>query len=245
MILRRITEHVKTQNWFAVGLDFFIVVVGVFVGIQASNWNEAHTESLREASYLAALHEDFTIIVAELESDVAHYEEIADAMTLLLEESRKAAPDSSIDTLNDTTGQLVAMEGTPIVSDTYTNLTGSGDLAIIKNQAVKNAMSAFFGKADVVRLVSNTHELQLVNIFEPYIIANLDYTVLLRDSRGLRTITGFEPDRILTALPTAEFRNVVTAKLGSVTDLRDVLLTAAREARAVEALLAEELERKR
>ena len=29
MILRRITEHVKAQNWFAVGLDFFIVVVGV------------------------------------------------------------------------------------------------------------------------------------------------------------------------------------------------------------------------
>jgi len=41
MILRRITEHVKDQNWFAVGIDFFIVVVGVFIGIQVSNWNEA------------------------------------------------------------------------------------------------------------------------------------------------------------------------------------------------------------
>ena len=41
MRLRRINEHVKTQNWFAVGLDFVIVVVGVFIGIQVSNWNEA------------------------------------------------------------------------------------------------------------------------------------------------------------------------------------------------------------
>ena len=41
MRLRRITEHVKTQNWFAVGLDFVIVVGGVFIGIQVSNWNEA------------------------------------------------------------------------------------------------------------------------------------------------------------------------------------------------------------
>ncbi len=40
MILRRITEHVKTQNWFAVGIDFLIVVIGVFIGIQVSNWNE-------------------------------------------------------------------------------------------------------------------------------------------------------------------------------------------------------------
>ena len=26
MILRRIAEHVKAQNWFAVGFDFLIVV---------------------------------------------------------------------------------------------------------------------------------------------------------------------------------------------------------------------------
>ena len=37
MILRRITEHVKAQNWFAVAIDFVIVVVGVFIGIQVSN----------------------------------------------------------------------------------------------------------------------------------------------------------------------------------------------------------------
>jgi len=28
MILRRVIEHVKAQNWFAVALDFVIVVVG-------------------------------------------------------------------------------------------------------------------------------------------------------------------------------------------------------------------------
>ncbi|MEO1250920.1 MAG: DUF6090 family protein [Pseudomonadota bacterium] len=37
-------EHVKAQNWIAVGLDFVIVVVGVFIGIQVSNWNEARAE---------------------------------------------------------------------------------------------------------------------------------------------------------------------------------------------------------
>jgi hypothetical protein len=30
MILRRISAHVKDQNWFAVGVDFVIVVIGVF-----------------------------------------------------------------------------------------------------------------------------------------------------------------------------------------------------------------------
>lgn len=30
----------KTQNWFAVGLDFVIVVFGVVIGIQVANWND-------------------------------------------------------------------------------------------------------------------------------------------------------------------------------------------------------------
>lgn len=44
MLLRRVIEHVKAQNWTAVALDFVIVVVGVFIGIQVANWNDARAE---------------------------------------------------------------------------------------------------------------------------------------------------------------------------------------------------------
>lgn len=40
MILRRLTKHIEDQNWFAVTLDFLIVVVGVLLAIQVANWNE-------------------------------------------------------------------------------------------------------------------------------------------------------------------------------------------------------------
>ena len=33
MLLRRVMEHVRDQNWAAVAIDFVIVVVGVFIGI--------------------------------------------------------------------------------------------------------------------------------------------------------------------------------------------------------------------
>ncbi|PHS22515.1 MAG: hypothetical protein COA84_12600 [Robiginitomaculum sp.] len=52
MILRSFTQHVKDQNWFAVGLDFMIVVVGVFVGLQVQNWNAARGD---RAEYIRAL----------------------------------------------------------------------------------------------------------------------------------------------------------------------------------------------
>jgi hypothetical protein len=47
MILRSLTKHVKDQNWFAVGLDFAIVVIGVFIGIQVANWNDERLKSAR------------------------------------------------------------------------------------------------------------------------------------------------------------------------------------------------------
>ena len=58
MLLRRITKHVKEQNWFAIGIDFFIVVIGVFIGLQAANWNAARTDAIREQEIFADLLED-------------------------------------------------------------------------------------------------------------------------------------------------------------------------------------------
>lgn len=49
MILRRVIQHVKKQEWTAIGIDFLIVVLGVFVGIQVSNWN-AERETNKKAS---------------------------------------------------------------------------------------------------------------------------------------------------------------------------------------------------
>ena len=55
MLLRRITHHIKNQNWFAVFLDFIIVVAGVFIGIQVSNWNESRVEAIREQEVLVSI----------------------------------------------------------------------------------------------------------------------------------------------------------------------------------------------
>jgi hypothetical protein len=44
MILRRLSANLRTQNWTAISIEFFIVVIGVFVGTQVSNWNQARLE---------------------------------------------------------------------------------------------------------------------------------------------------------------------------------------------------------
>ncbi|GAB4524020.1 MAG: hypothetical protein Tsb0010_08020 [Parvularculaceae bacterium] len=53
MLLRRIIEHVKAQNWTAVALDFVIVVVGVFVALAV----QERAENARDRSDVARMIE--------------------------------------------------------------------------------------------------------------------------------------------------------------------------------------------
>ncbi|KJS39716.1 MAG: hypothetical protein VR74_00560 [Hyphomonas sp. BRH_c22] len=46
MILRRLTKHMEDQNWFAVGLDFCIVVLGILIAFQITNWSAARQDNL-------------------------------------------------------------------------------------------------------------------------------------------------------------------------------------------------------
>ncbi len=47
-MLRRVIENVKTQNWFAVALEFLIVVLSIFFALQVNNWNEARKDRIDE-----------------------------------------------------------------------------------------------------------------------------------------------------------------------------------------------------
>ena len=77
MILRRITEHVKTQNWFAVALDFVIVVAGVFIGIQVSNWNQARADRAREHELLVDLRADIAESMQQTQIKMRAFEQVS------------------------------------------------------------------------------------------------------------------------------------------------------------------------
>lgn len=70
MILRRLTQHIEDQNWFAVTLDFLIVVVGVFIGIQVANWNEANSERVLEQQVLIHIADDITLDRGQLANGI-------------------------------------------------------------------------------------------------------------------------------------------------------------------------------
>ena len=58
MILRRFMAHVRDQNWLAVGLDFLVVVTGIFLGMQVTDWNNSRKDRVLERIYIERLAED-------------------------------------------------------------------------------------------------------------------------------------------------------------------------------------------
>jgi len=82
MLLRRIAQHVKDQNWFAVGLDFVIVVVGVFIGIQVANWNQLQGNKVGLTGSLERLDKEVAHNIGRIEKVLASYEKAASDLRL-------------------------------------------------------------------------------------------------------------------------------------------------------------------
>lgn len=55
MILRRLTANLRAQNWTSVAIELAIVIVGVFIGLQAANWNSERQERNETARLLSQL----------------------------------------------------------------------------------------------------------------------------------------------------------------------------------------------
>ena len=58
MIFRRFAGSLRRQDWTAVVVELVVVVVGVFIGLQVSNWNEDRQTDAKAAVYTAHLVED-------------------------------------------------------------------------------------------------------------------------------------------------------------------------------------------
>ncbi len=89
MILRRLSQSLKEQNWTAIWIEFVLLVLGVFLGIQVANWNEARRDHDRERAYLLR-------ISAELEESVASIEK-SNELTQQRMAMNQLAIDSALD----------------------------------------------------------------------------------------------------------------------------------------------------
>lgn len=148
MILRRITEHVKAQNWFAVALDFFIVVVGILIAFQITNWSETRTDRAQEQQIIERLYADFEALGREVDEKIVFMEPLIESIEEIEQLIIKGAKDTDFERLQkfyETAFSLPPITGQ---SDTYEQLVSSGDMAILTNDQLR---SELLGHATVTR----------------------------------------------------------------------------------------------
>ena len=141
MILRRLGDAIAQQDWFVVLIELIVLVVGIFIGLQVDDWNQARLDRAHEQRFLATLHED--ILLAEKLSARVRNRRL----------SRLAAVRSANDVLfgNVERDYLTDEECITVSSSNYFNivvtglpsleeLIATGRLGIIRNQELRSAL---------------------------------------------------------------------------------------------------------
>lgn len=148
MILRRIREHVTQHNWFAVAIDFVIVVIGVFVGIQASNWNQSRIDRRQAREYRAMLADDLDANLQNLATRRRYYTWVR---------TKALATLAALDRPSNELGEqflIDAYQATQILPwalkrNTYDEILSVGESANLGDPALRDKIANYYVSAEV------------------------------------------------------------------------------------------------
>ena len=143
MVIRRIREHVAEMNWVAIAVDLAIVVVGVFLGTQANNWNEDRIERATASEYRRQIIDDLKENEADLRSRQTYY---------ALARTHALAALAAIDAPGRPRGEAFLIDAyqasqvwlRPLVRTGYEEMTGAGVTHGIGNRETRSRLTNYY-----------------------------------------------------------------------------------------------------
>jgi hypothetical protein len=144
MILRRVIQHVRNQEWTAIVIDLLIVVVGVYMGIQAQAWNTERADRKIERQYLLSLHGEISGMIEINNSRVASHRDQLQALNSVA----KMFAVTGVD-LNLAMRHCIAITeshiyvGRILAPPTIEELHATGRLQLISNNALRSTIISY------------------------------------------------------------------------------------------------------
>jgi hypothetical protein len=148
MIVQRIAHALKTQDWSTITIELLVVVVGIILGLQVDDWNEARKKDAQERVYLERLLSDLDEMIAQ---HAAHEEE-ANAklnsiyVTFDALRSCELAPDD-VTPFENTLLNHQGLERLKVIRSSYDEMVASGVLARIDDPMLKRKISEIYSEA--------------------------------------------------------------------------------------------------
>ena len=247
MLLRRIAEHLRAQNWFAVTLDLLVVILGIFLALQADGWYEARQVASQEQIHLASLATDFELTRQSIKKEHRRMTEAAQAAVTLLE----ARSSDAIELSNKEFYYLLqkTLRGSALgsVRRAYDVLIATGDITVIKDQSLKEALAQFYEQSNWQRIV-DLRDHQHENIVDPWIVYNFDHIALMRanhpEAEDTATMTSIHSsDQFKSEMLTANFEAMMTATWHSAYELTRTYNSALQLVQSIQEKIAANLTR--
>lgn len=145
MLLRRVIKHFRNQEWTAIAIDFVIVVVGVFIGIQVANWNAARQDEQRAQAYLERISTDLETDIANYRNRMAFWNRVSQYGSVGLSMADTGRPNgaSQWDLL------LAYFQSSQVAeylttSATYDEIKSAGELGLIADVDLRNALASYY-----------------------------------------------------------------------------------------------------
>ncbi len=160
MILRRMADAVREQNWFTVIIEILIVVIGIFLGLQVTDWNEGLKEQARADQYRERLIADITDDAAQFQLRTNFINEVLTYSEQLLEGLEGEKPESidepnTHDQPNALDEQWVILRAAfqasqiwpfEMVSIAYDEIQINGSISLIGNVDVINKLANYYSR---------------------------------------------------------------------------------------------------
>jgi len=146
MVVRRIREHVATHNWFAVLVDLMILIIGVFIGMQVSNWNAARIERGEVRAYRTQIIDDLIANEEELVERAHYYRQVRDHALAAMKAVEGDAPRGEAFLVNS----YQATQVSPIRMErsAYDEMIASGMAKNFGEPAVRRRLSSYYAGTD-------------------------------------------------------------------------------------------------
>ena len=145
MILRRLADAIRQQNWFTVVLEIMIVVIGIFIGLQVDDWNEARKDRVLEQRYLerirADIEKDITLFEFSRERAAERIAQIRFLEAMTRDPDAAAAePARTIITLEKASWESYIR----VEPRTFEEMRGAGLSTLIRDPGLRDAIAEYY-----------------------------------------------------------------------------------------------------
>ena len=149
MISRRLYQHIQSHNWFAVAVDFLIVVIGVFVGIQVSNWNAERMERRAARTYIERIREDSDASANSIGNMLTYYRTVKQhALAALASFDRPEAELDQQFLVDAYQASQILMRS--VERSTYDEILSAGAMNSIPDVEVRRRLANFYMNVDAI-----------------------------------------------------------------------------------------------